>query len=72
MDKLTERLSYQVAKIIFSQSCPFSVGEVAGRLKLQGAVVEPKDVKFVLNGFRDNGIVVQQGDKYSLSVMVAK
>jgi hypothetical protein len=70
---LIESPSYKLAKIILSKKNHFTLGEIQKDVKLQGIPIESTDeLSSILNRFRDNGIIIEHGSKYSLSSAIIR
>lgn len=73
MSPLAERTTYKVAQILFAENSVCSVPEIIAKLQQsEDSQSYQQMIKCILNQFRENGILTQQGSKYALSLPVIK
>ncbi|KKM11083.1 hypothetical protein SY88_10125 [Clostridiales bacterium PH28_bin88] len=68
MSPLASKPNFILMNLILSKKEPFTLKEIVEDLKKTGVLVQKEsDVLPLLNRFRENGLIIQRGSKYSLS-----
>lgn len=71
MEVLQSKPNYIFMNLILSKTKPFTIFELIEELNTNGvSVSEESEVLPVLNRFKENGLVIQRGSKYTLSDLV--
>lgn len=68
MSAITETPNYKISNVVLSSKKPFTISDIDVELRKMGNDMHKELIKKILDKLNDNGIVVQTGSRYMLSV----
>ena len=68
MSPITETPNYKVSSVVLSRKNPFTISDIEVELDKRGNNMRKEVIKKVLDKLNDNGVVVQSGARYMLSI----